>query len=199
MPTGRWFAGRRGGDARGHLHTASVRHMNFFIDGVKAISRLCGMFAAGLIGLGVIVVCDMVFERYVLNLTTIWQTDFVTYSLIAATFIGSPYVLMTRGHVNVDVLPLHLGKRKRYWLAVATSIIAMAFCIALAILTALYWHEAWVNNWRSDTIWRARLWIPYSAMPVGLVLLTLQYAVELIGIASGRELPFGIKDEEGAA
>ena len=58
-----------------------------------------------------LVVCQMVFVRYVLNQNTIWQTDFVTYSLIAATFIGSPYVLLTRGHVNVDVLPLYLGPR----------------------------------------------------------------------------------------
>ena len=51
----------------------------------------------------------MVFVRYVLNQNTIWQTDFVTFSLVAATFIGSPYLLLTRGHVNVDVLPLYLG------------------------------------------------------------------------------------------
>ena len=56
-----------------------------------------------------LVVCHMVFVRYVLNQNTIWQTDFVTYSLVAATFVGSPYVLMTRGHVNVDVLPHYLG------------------------------------------------------------------------------------------
>lgn len=173
--------------------------MDSFIQFVKSISRVCGVFAAGLIGLGVIVVCDMVFERYVLNLNTIWQTDFVTYSLIAATFVGSPYVLMTRGHVNVDVLPLHLGKRMRYRLAILTSLVAMAFCIALAILAFLYWREAWVNNWRSDTVWRARLWIPYSAMPVGLALLTLQYLVEMISLVSGREPPFGIKDEGKAA
>lgn len=173
--------------------------MDSFIAGVKAISRLCGVFAAGLIGLGVIVVCDMVFERYVLNLTTVWQTDFVTYSLIAATFVGSPYVLMTRGHVNVDVLPLHLGARGRYWLAIVTGVVAMVFCIALAILSALYWREAWNNNWHSNTMWRARLWIPYSAMPIGLTLLTLQYVAELIGLVSGRERPFGLKDEADAA
>src|SRR2546423_11206786 len=37
----------------------------------------------------------MVFVRYVLNQNTIWQTDFVTWSLVAATFVGSPYVLLT--------------------------------------------------------------------------------------------------------
>jgi len=63
------------------------------------------MIAASLIAGAVIVVCEMVFVRYLLNYNTIWQTDFTIYSLVAATFIGSPYVLLTRGHVNVDVLP----------------------------------------------------------------------------------------------
>mgnify|MGYP003693606893 FL=1 len=64
----------------------------------------------------------MVFVRYVLNQNTIWQTDFITYCLIAATFIGSPYVLLTRGHVNVDVLPLYLGPRGRFWLALFAAV-----------------------------------------------------------------------------
>src|SRR4051794_41885615 len=85
--------------------------MDFFIYVVKRISQLCGIIAAALIAGGVLVVCQMVFIRYVLNQNTIWQTDFVTWSLVAATFIGSPYVLLTRGHVNVDVLPLYLGAR----------------------------------------------------------------------------------------
>ena len=87
--------------------------MESFIRGVRLLSRLCGYVAAGLIAASVVVVCQMVLVRYVFNENTIWQTDFVTYSLVAATFIGSPYVLMTRGHVNVDVLPLYLGPRNR--------------------------------------------------------------------------------------
>jgi TRAP-type C4-dicarboxylate transport system permease small subunit len=169
--------------------------MDIFIGGVKRLSQLCGIFAALLIGLGVLVVCDMVFERYVLNLTTIWQVDFVTYSLIAATFIGSPYVLMTRGHVNVDVLPLHIGPVPRYWLALGTILLAMSFCIVMVVLTTIYWHEAWSGRWLSNTVWRARLWIPYAAMPFGLSILTLQYVVELVALTTGREPPFGIRDD----
>ena len=62
------------------------------------------MAAAFLIGIAVFVICDMVIERYILNRTTIWQIDVVTYSIVAATFVGSAYVLMTRGHVNVEML-----------------------------------------------------------------------------------------------
>ncbi len=41
----------------------------------------------------------MVFVRAVLGQSSIWQTEFVTFSLVAATFIGAPYILLTRGHV----------------------------------------------------------------------------------------------------
>ena len=75
--------------------------MDAYIKAVAFLSRVAGVAAAFLIGVAVFVICDMVIERYILNLTTIWQIDVVTYSIVAATFVGSAYVLMTRGHVNV--------------------------------------------------------------------------------------------------
>ncbi len=167
--------------------------MDFFVRGIRRVSQLCGIVAAALIGLGVLVVCEMVFVRYLLNQNTIWQTDFVTWSLVAATFVGSPYVLLTRGHVNVDLLPHHLGPRGRWWLALASIVMSLAFCLVLTVLTARFWLEAWDNRWVSDTMWRARLWIPYSSMPIGLAILCLQYIADLYCLVSGREPPFGIE------
>jgi TRAP-type C4-dicarboxylate transport system permease small subunit len=163
-----------------------------FVTAVRRLSLLCGFVAAGLIALGVLVVCHMVFVRYVLNQNTIWQTDFTTYCLIAATFVGSPYVLMTRGHVNVDVLPLYLSGRTRFGLALASAIVSLAFCVVIAVLTFLFWKQAWDNRWVSDTMWRARLWIPYSSMPIGLGILCLQYVADIYNLVTGREPPFGI-------
>ncbi|HTP72734.1 MAG TPA: TRAP transporter small permease [Burkholderiaceae bacterium] len=168
-----------------------------YVSAVRWLSRLFGAAAAALIALGVLVICDMVVERYVFDHTTIWQIDVVTYSIVAAAFIGSPYVLLTRGHVNVDVLPLHLGPGARRWLAIATAAVALGFCGVLFVLCTAFWHEAWAGNWRSDTVWRARLWIPYAAMPLGLGLLVLQYVAELIGLVSGEVTPFGIGGSPG--
>jgi TRAP-type C4-dicarboxylate transport system permease small subunit len=169
--------------------------LDAFIRVVGRLSRLSGAVAAGLIALGVLVICDVVVERYLLNRTTIWQIDVVTYCIVSATFVGSAYVLMTRGHVNVDVLPLHLGPRARFWLALFTMLLAIAFCLVLLALCSAYWYQAWSANWRSDTVWRARLWIPLASMPIGLGLLILQYAVELICLVSGRARPFGIAED----
>lgn len=169
--------------------------MDTFVRAVKAVSRLCGYVAAGLIALGVFVVCHMVFVRYVLNHNTIWQTDFTTYCLIGATFIGSPFVLMTRGHVNVDVLPLYMRPGGRWWLAISAGVLTLIFSGVMTGLTLLLWKEAWDQAWLSDTMWRTRLWIPYSAMPIGLGLLTLQCLADLIQLLSGREPPFGMTGE----
>lgn len=169
--------------------------MDAYIRVVSSLSRAAGVAAALLIGFAVLVICDMVIERYVFNLTTIWQIDVVTYSIVAATFVGSAYVLMTRGHVNVDVLPMHLGPSARYWLALFTMILAFGFVLVLFVLCTAYWYQAWSENWRSDTVWRARLWIPYLSMPVGLGLLVLQYAAELICLVTGRAPPFGIGED----
>jgi TRAP-type C4-dicarboxylate transport system permease small subunit len=173
--------------------------MDRFILAVRRLSQLCGIVAAALIAAAVAIVCQMVFIRYVLNQNTIWQTDFVTFSLVAATFIGAPYVLLTKGHVNVDVLPIYASPRVRWWLAVVAISISLAFVLVMAVLTFQFWQEAWENNWRSESMWRARLWIPYSAMPIGLGVLTLQYVVDLINLLTGREPPFGIRADETVA
>jgi TRAP-type C4-dicarboxylate transport system permease small subunit len=172
--------------------------LDVFVGAIRRVSQLCGIVAAALIALGVVVVCQMVFIRFVLNQNTIWQTDFVTWSLVAATFVGSPYVLLTRGHVNVDVLPHYLGPRARWWLALASILMSLFFCVALAVLTSRFWLQAWDNRWVSDTMWRARLWIPYSSMPIGLGILTLQFVADLLCLVTGREPPFGIKENATA-
>src|SRR4051812_20010264 len=139
--------------------------MQGYVRAMRAISQLCGFIAAGLIAAGVMVVCEMVILRYVFGESTIWQTDFTTYSLIAATFVGSPYVLMTRGHVNVDILPHYMGPKARRRLAFASSFVTIAFAVTLAVLTFAFWMEAWEQRWVSDTMWRARLWVSYFAKP----------------------------------
>ena len=172
--------------------------MDIYIRAVTFLSRVAGVVAAFLIAFAVLVICDIVVERYILNLTTIWQIDVVTYCIVGATFVGSAYVLMTRGHVNVDILPLHVGPRLRYWLALSTSLLALAFCIVIFILCTAYWYEAYSGRWLSKTIWRARLWIHYLSITIGLGLLILQYLAEVLCLVTGRTPPFGIQDKQNA-
>lgn len=156
--------------------------MSAFIKGVSAVSRIAGIFAALFILIATLVVCEMVFVRYVLNQSTVWQTELSAYLLIAAVFIGSPYVLMTRGHVYVDLLPLWSRPRTRTVLAVVSFAVSFLFCALLAWKSWVFLHEAWAEQWTTDTIWGPPLWIVYMSMPIGLTLTSLQLIAQISAV-----------------
>ena len=161
-----------------------------FIAAVAWLSRVGGVTAVALLLAAVLVICQMVFVRYVLEASAVWQHEFVTFSLIGATFIGAPYVLLTHGHVYVDLVPLYLGRHARFALALLAASITLLFCAALAGYGFAFWYEAWVNDWHAQTVWRPPLWIPYFAVPLGMGLLALQSLAQILALLTGRAEPF---------
>lgn len=164
--------------------------------GVCLMSRVSGVLATVLLMLSVLVVCQMVFVRAVLGESSIWQTEFVTFSIVAATFLGAPYVLLTHGHVNVDLLPLMLNGAWRQRLALLASGLALAFCVLFLYSAINWWWEAWTLGLTTPSIWRARLWIPYLSVPVGMLLLCGQYIVDIWALMNGEASPFVIEIKE---
>ena len=162
---------------------------------VAAISTLAGWIAAAMIVAAVGITCQMIFVRFVLNGSTVWQTEAVIYLVIAATLVGLPYVQRLRGHVNVDLLPMMLPPGARRALCVLTLGLSIAVIGAMLFYGSHFWHFAWERGWRSDTVWGVRLWIPYLAIPVGFGLLALQLAADLYAVLRGLEHPFGIDPE----
>ncbi|MBK1668751.1 hypothetical protein CKO28_11995 [Rhodovibrio sodomensis] len=164
--------------------------MDLFVVLIWRLSRACGVIAAVLLAAAVGAVCHLVFVRYVLNDSAIWQHEFVTFSVIGATLLGSPYVLLKRGHVNVDLLPIYLGHRGKMGLALIASTLSFGFCAVLTYYGWSFWYESWANNWRAETVWAPPLWIPYAAIPLGFGLTALQYLADIMALLTGRDLPF---------
>ncbi len=74
-------------------------------------------------------------------------------------------------------------------------LLSLVFAVTVTVLTAQFWKEAWDQQWLSDTMWRARLWIPYASMPIGLGLLSLQCLADLWRLVARKDAPFGIRKE----
>jgi TRAP-type C4-dicarboxylate transport system permease small subunit len=163
--------------------------MGLFLVTVRLASKLCGIAAACLIASAILVVCEMVVIRYFLKASATWQTDYATYSLVAATLLGSPYILSIKGHVNVDLLPSYLGARGRRVLAIIANSGGLIFAGVLGWYGYVLFHEALTGGWRTDTIWELPLWIPYLALPLGIGLLALQYLADIVELLMGGELP----------
>lgn len=178
------------------LPAENTAPLPLWVRAVHAGSRTLGVFSAGLIALSIAVICHMVFVRAVLNESSIWQTEFVTFCLIAATFLGAPYILLTRGHVNVDVVPLMAAPGTRRALFMLGTAIALVFCAIFLKAAVPWWHEAWESGSTTPSIWRVQLWIPYLAVPVGLGLLCLQLMADLWMVITRRSHPFGLPPDE---
>lgn len=154
--------------------------MSLYIRLVSALSRIGGVFAILLTASAALVVTQMVFMRYVLNASTIWQTEYVIYALVAATFIGSPYVLLEKGHVNVDLLQTGAPENVKRTMQLLSGLVGIAFCALLAYSGWMYFHEAWEGGWKTETVWAIPLWIPLLPLPLGIGLLVLQYIAEIM-------------------
>ena len=158
---------------------------------VAFISTVCGVAAALMIFASVLITCQMIWMRFVMNASTIWQTEMVVYLMIAATMIGLPYVQRLRGHVNVDLVPMLLPPPARRILAAVTLMLTIAVVAVIAFYGFELFHLAFQRNWKSDTVWGVSLWIPYLAIPLGFGLFLVQLAVDLIAVIGESGGPAG--------
>ena len=168
-----------------------IAYIGILTRGIHWLAKACGVVAAVLLVTACLVVCQMVVLRYFFKAVTIWQTEFVTYCIVAASLIGSPYVLLHHGHINVDILPQRLPLRIRYWFALLVAVIACLVCLVMTWAGGAYFLEAWRQGWTSESVWAPPLWVPLLALPVGLGMLTLQYVAECLqllisALQSGR-------------
>ena len=144
------------------------------------IARACGAFAVLALLLSILVIVELVFERYLFQNAITWQPELVTMMLVASTFIGAPYVLKEGGHVNMEYVYTLIDEKKKTFLQIFTSIICLLFFMVLFYLAWEITYEAWVKKYTTNSIWDPPLWIPYSSMLIGATLMTLQYIGEVL-------------------
>ncbi|MBS0244301.1 MAG: TRAP transporter small permease [Proteobacteria bacterium] len=132
------------------------------------------------------VLTHSVVVRYFLKIPTDWQDETAVFLLIGATFLSAGWVQSWRGHIGIDalasVLPPAVNQVRRFLVDVG----CLGFC---AFFTTKCWallHEAFSGDYHSDSSLGPPLWIPYSLLSVGMTLLTLQIALQVIGALVSR-------------
>jgi len=153
-----------------------------FIKLIHLLSKICGIISTVLIASAVLVTTQMVVVRYIFKMNTVWQTEYVIFSLAAATFVGSPYVLLKKGHVNVDLIPYYLSEKGKNILAIFAAILALIFLFFLFYSSMQLFSHSWVKNVKTPTIWALPLWKVYIFLPVGIGILILQYLADIFSV-----------------
>ncbi len=157
-----------------------------YISLVDGLSRLCGVLSGLLLTFAMVIVCQMIFMRYIFRAATVWQTEAVVFSATAAIFLGAPYVLLRKGHVGVDVLQMLVSSRTSRRMEAAGAVLGLAFCLIMMVATGIHLFEALEGGWTTPSVAAVPLWMPLAPMFAGFVLLCLQYAAELLKLR-GRQ------------
>ena len=145
------------------------------------VSTFTAMLAVLMLFLACLVVTEMVYIRYFIGGSTIWETEFVVFSIVASTLLGSPYVLLTNGHVNVDLLPNALGENK-WILEIISTLISLTFVLILFYSSWEYFIETYVEDWHSESAWAPPLWIPLLSLVIGVTGLSIQLLLNVFSL-----------------
>jgi TRAP-type C4-dicarboxylate transport system permease small subunit len=133
----------------------------------------------GMLVLGLILFYEVIM-RYIFNAPTSWVQEVSIYLFMWTMFAGAAYTLEQGKHVHIDLLISHLSPAARRKLEMLTGALGLIFSIVVTyqgyemVMAAFKYHKL------SATPLRFPMWIPQMSLPVGFLLLSVQFAAGLI-------------------
>jgi TRAP-type C4-dicarboxylate transport system permease small subunit len=151
------------------------RRAALFVRAVGWVSEATGYLSAVALVVATLVTAHGVFVRYFLRKPTVWQTETTIYLLMFVAFVGAAYGLRHHAHVGVDLLIDKVPTRPQLLVRIVTALACLA--VVLVVMWTAYqgWYEAYLYDHRSATAFRFPLWVAYAILPLGMLLVALQY------------------------
>ncbi|MGR3762225.1 TRAP transporter small permease (plasmid) [Roseobacteraceae bacterium NS-SX3] len=158
--------------------------------------------AGGLAALFIVAIVALVFAQVFLNLadklsaaltgsgvglTIPSYSDFTGFFLAASTFLALAYALRAGGHIRVTLLTNRLTRRPRRAAEIAVTALALLMSGYATWYMGLLLLESLEFGDRSAGMVSVPLWLPQAPVALGLAILTLALADELICVLRGAE------------
>jgi TRAP-type C4-dicarboxylate transport system permease small subunit len=121
-----------------------------------------------------------VIVRYFLKISTDWQDEMSVFLIVGAVFMSAAAIQSRRGHVAVEAIVEILPPRANMVRQLLVDVASLVFCAYFAWKSWLLLAEAWTEGFHSGSTWGPPLWIPYSLMTVGMMLLSLQILLQVV-------------------
>lgn len=154
---------------------------------LRPVARALVLINRGVMVLGMIallasafILSSSVVTRYFLHASTDWQDEASVFCLVGATFLCSAFVQAIRGHVGIEAVSSLLPERANRVRIAIVDLGCLAFCLFFAWKSCTLLHEAWSEGQTTSSSWAPPLWIPYLLMSLGMLLLSVQLAVQCV-------------------
>ncbi len=147
--------------------------------GINRLTWLAELLAEiGLIGLLLIVIHEVI-VRYVFDSPTLYSVELSEYLLVLVVFMSIGWVLKEDRHVAVTFVVDRLPEKMRLGLKLLTSLLTMAFLGIIVWKGGKTTLTAYTGNYHSSSLLDFPMWIPYALIPLGALVLSLQYIVKI--------------------
>jgi C4-dicarboxylate transporter, DctQ subunit len=108
-----------------------------------------------------------------------WAEEVIVYLVVWGVMIISSQLVRTDGHVRPDLVLRMAGPRGQRWMETFNCVVALVFCVGMTWYGANIAYSSWQLDEHSSTDFSFPMWIYYSALPTGGLLMTVRYAIRL--------------------
>jgi len=157
---------------------------------VGRIERIEEHIVIGAVGLALALCIIQVTFRYFLNFPLGWPEELIRYLIILIVYVGASIAVRKKSHISVDLLVTFLpGLRKP--LQYVASLFGIVFCLIIIIL-GIQFVQSLIASGQIAVTLKIPIYIVYSILPIGGLLLLFHYIWELLEPFLG---PVPVEDE----
>lgn len=141
-----------------------MRVLNKVIDWcILALAAIAGAVLLFLL----LAVCFATVSRALFNEPFAFLIDYASYALLYIAFLGAPWLLSKRGHINIDMVINALSpKAKKIWQAALDLVLAIV-CIVLCVIGFQLTKSNFVNRVIISDFLNTPQWILLISVPLG--------------------------------
>jgi len=153
-----------------------LRTLNKIID--RCILALAAIAGAVLLFM-LLAICVSTVTRKLFNEPLAFLIDYASYSLLYIAFLGAPWLLGKRGHINIDLVTNALPANVRHVWQIVLDFALAATCIVVTVISFIITKTNFVNGVVISDFLNTPQWALMICVPVG----SFFTAVEAIRLA----------------
>lgn len=146
------------------------------------IQQYCVCVSAILMGSMAIAVFYDVVARYVFNSPTIWANEVATYFMQFIVFFTMGFLHLGRKHLRVTFFIERMEGSTRKVIETITDVLIIPYALVLCIYGYNLAEHAFVLGMTSPSLLAVPLWLPYSFIAAGGILLIFATIFSIIHI-----------------
>lgn len=144
-----------------------VEHKAFLLSGV-AIAAVA------------IIVSVSAIARYGFGVSFGWVFETTQYLLVWFTLLPAAWLVCVDKHIKVDVVTIHLPPQYRRILEVIYYAVGLIVSVCLAVFGVIVVVDLYAKGSHETTLTEPLSWPLYLIIPVGFILLTLEFVKQLV-------------------